>query len=201
MAVPAFMRVDPATISGPDQRRDGDIHGARQFRIGRAADPDGTAPSRRASATAPSTYGVRPLAAIPTSTSRGRKPRAQQVARADRGIVFGGFGGAAQRRLAAGDDALHQVRRNAECGRAFGGVQHSEAAAGSRADVEQPPALLHGGHDCVHGARDRGDFLGDGLGDLLIFGIDDARISPVGMASIDSEAGLGCSVSRFSSME
>ena len=48
-----------------------------------------------------------------------REAARQQIAHADRRIVFGGFGGAAERRFAAGDDALHQLRRHAEGRRTF----------------------------------------------------------------------------------
>jgi len=68
-AVPAFMRVEPAMTSGP----------TRGAMVTSASSPSGegrlqtspmvSAPRRFASATAPSTQGVRPLAVMPTTTS------------------------------------------------------------------------------------------------------------------------------------
>src|ERR1039458_2738916 len=100
VAVPAFMRVEPATISGP-------VSGVMAICTARANSESGvqlmpavTAPRRRASAIAPSTYGVRPLAAAGSDShqhiERGEAAVAQ-VVRADGRIVFGGFRGARQR--------------------------------------------------------------------------------------------------------
>ena len=92
------------------QRRDGDIHGARQFRIRRATDSDGD----RAQ---PPGFGHRaqhvrraPAGGDAHQHVARREAARGQVARAHGGIVLGGFGGAAQGGLAAGDDALHHLR-------------------------------------------------------------------------------------------
>ena len=70
VAVPAFIRVDPVTISGPDNQLDRESpRRAANSEPGEHAMPTVRAPNARAVPTAPSTYGVRPLAAIPTSVS------------------------------------------------------------------------------------------------------------------------------------
>ena len=174
-AVPAFRRVDPATTSGPTS-------GVMAISTARASSESGvqliptvTAPMRRASATAPSTYGVRPLAAMPTSTSRGAEPVGRQVADADGRIVFGGFGRAAEGRFAARDDALHHVRRHAEGGRTFRGIQHAQPPAGAGADVEEPSAALEGRDDGIHRARDGGNLALHGGRHLAVLRVDDAQ--------------------------
>ncbi len=172
VAVPAFMRVEPATTSGP-------VSGVMAICTARANSESGvqlmpavTAPSRRASATAPSTYGVRPLAAIPTSTSRGGEAAFAQIARADGRIVFSSFGGVRQRLFAARHDALHHFRIGAESGRAFRRIQHAQPAAGARADVEQSSAALHGFDDRIHRARNRRNLARHRIRHLAILGVD-----------------------------
>jgi len=56
------------------------------------------------------------------------------------GVVFGAFDRADERPVAAGDDALDLVGVGAEGRWALGGVEHPEAPAGARADVEEPAA-------------------------------------------------------------
>jgi hypothetical protein len=112
---------------------------------------------------------------MPQNTSLAVKPRALQVAHADGGIVLRGFRGAGERGFAARDDALHQIGRNVESGRAFRGIEHTQPAAGSRADIEEPSAGAEGADDGVDGLRDVGEFGGDGIGDKAVFGVDDPQ--------------------------
>ena len=112
---------------------------------------------------------------MPTSASRASEAARGQVARAHGGIVFAGFGGAAQRGLASGDDALHHFGRRVEGGRALGGVQHAQPAAGPRADVEEAAALLEHRRNGIHRSRDSGDFAAHGIRHLAVFGVDDAQ--------------------------
>ena len=158
VAVPAFMRVEPATISGP-------ASGAMEISTARESSESGVqlmpmvrAPRRRASATRPEHVGRASAGGDPNQHILRAEAALDEVAGADGRIVLGGFGGVGQRGFAAGDDALHHLGRDAEGRLAFGGVQHAQAAAGACADVKEPAALLHGGHDCVHGARDGRDF-------------------------------------------
>src|ERR1039458_5449997 len=154
VAVPAFMRVEPATISGP-------VSGVMAICTARANSESGvqlmpavTAPRRRASAIAPSTYGVRPLAAIPTSTSRGVKPRSRRSCAPMAGsssVVSVARASACA--PPASHDALHQFGVGAESRRAFGGIQHTQPPAGARANVEQTSAALDGRDDGVHRGR------------------------------------------------
>ena len=69
VAVPALSRVEPAMISGPTRARSPGRPAAQQARAV-AGDADGGRPADRASRTAPSTYGVRPDVAMPTTRSR-----------------------------------------------------------------------------------------------------------------------------------
>ena len=76
VAVPAFSRVEPVMISGPTGRSISASHGcAARARAGLHVSSSVRAPVSRARASAPSTNGVRPLAAIPHSTSPARTPR------------------------------------------------------------------------------------------------------------------------------
>src|SRR5581483_11275354 len=76
-----------------------------------------------------------------------------KVANADRGIVFGGFGGAAEGGLTPRNDSLDQVGRDAKGRGTFGGVEDAEPSAGAGSDVKEAATVLHGSHDGVHGAR------------------------------------------------
>src|SRR5687768_5593601 len=74
VAVPALRRVEPVTTSGPTR---GVImrsaYGTRAD-SGTQARPIANAPTDRAKRRAPITYGVRPLVAIPTTTSAADTP-------------------------------------------------------------------------------------------------------------------------------
>ena len=83
VAVPALSRVEPASTSGPGARAI--TSGARRARARSAAGLHATstvrAPRRRASASAPRTNGVTPLAETPTTTSPARtRPRTARAA-------------------------------------------------------------------------------------------------------------------------
>src|SRR5262249_44089964 len=83
--------------------------------------------------------------------------------------------GAAQRAVAAGDDALDHGRRRHEGGRAFGGVEHAETAAGACADVEKASACSPGGGDAANGVDDAGFGAVYSGGDLAGLGVDDVE--------------------------
>ena len=80
---------------------------------------------------------------------------------------------ARERGFTAGDDALDEIGRDVEGGRAFGGVEHAEAAAGACAYVEEASAGAKDFDDGVDGLRDVGEFGGDGIGYAAVFGVDD----------------------------
>ena len=74
-AVPAFIRVEPASTSGPTT---GTIATSTACAIsdpGTQVTATVNAPSARARLTAPIVYGVRPDAAMPTTASRALTPR------------------------------------------------------------------------------------------------------------------------------
>ena len=68
--------------------------------------------------------------------------------------VFGFFAGLAERGVATGDESLHKCGRDGEGRWALAGVEDSEAAAGSGADVEEAATLLEACGDGVDGACD-----------------------------------------------
>ena len=70
--------------------------------------------------------------------------------------VFRALDGIAQRRVAARDDALHQLGRYAKRRRTFGRVQHAQPAACARAHVDQPAALFHARDDRIDRLGQRG---------------------------------------------
>ena len=78
VAVPAFIRVDPVTISGPTINSIANLAACANSEPGEQAIPTVRAPNSRAFRIAPSTYGVLPLAAIPTSASS-RKTSFQKI--------------------------------------------------------------------------------------------------------------------------
>jgi hypothetical protein len=55
----------------------------------------------------------------------GGEPAPGKVAASGFRIIFRGFGGPRQSRLAASDDSLDQIRRHLKSWRAFGGVQYA----------------------------------------------------------------------------
>ena len=74
------------------------------------------APRALAAVNAPHTKGVRPLAAMPMTTSRWLTPRYSMAAAPAPVIVFRAFDRSPNGRLPAGNDALHPVRRHAKVG-------------------------------------------------------------------------------------
>src|ERR1022692_2119418 len=161
VAVPAFMRVEPATISGP-------VSGVMAICTARANSESGvqlmpavTAPRRRASAIAPSTYGVRPLAAIPTSTSREVKPRSRRSCAPMAGsssVV------SVARASACAPPAMMPCTNSASAlkvGGAFGGQPQPPAPRGPRPRRKKTPPA---GHEALHqfgvGAESRRAFGG-----------------------------------------
>ncbi len=150
---------------------------------------------------------MRPLAAMPqVRMSFVTEVAGEEVADADRRIVFGGFGGARQRRFTARDDALDEIRRDVEGGRApLGGVEHAEAAAGvlgSGCRRGAPPLFWKASTmasmawaiwgSC--GVMESADFSRRSSA-LMILG---EFQSGWGVLSIRAEAGLGClSVGRL----
>jgi len=61
-----------------------------------------------------------------------------------------------ERRVAAGDEALHESGRNGEGWRTLGCVEYAEASAGSGADVEEASALRKAGGNFVNREGDAG---------------------------------------------
>ena len=137
VALAAFSRVDPAMTSGPTPSAMVRSTNVCSSAPGSQVTKMMRAPAFRAAASPPRTNGVIPLAETPTKTSRlvGPQPRDRPGPRVV--AVLRALAGLEPRRLAAGHDALHELRRRAEGGGHFGGFEHAEAAAGARADEHQ----------------------------------------------------------------
>ncbi len=101
------------------------------------------APLPRAYSSALMVYGVNPLAAIPTTTSRLPGFLRRHIPASQFGGVLAGLGGLYQRALAAGNHKLHHLCADAESRRTLGCVQRANTPAGAAADVDQPAALAN----------------------------------------------------------
>ena len=77
---------------------------------------------------------------MPQTTSPVRTPRSSTANAPGLRLIFRAFDRAMQRRRAARDDSLHQLRRRAKGRRNLARIEHAEPPARSGADVEQPPA-------------------------------------------------------------
>ena len=172
VAVPAFMRVEPVTTSGPVS---GSTMMSARSRISAGGGEQATsavlAPTPRAYASACRTYGVVPEAAIPMTKSPARTPARDRSSAAAVDAIFRSLLRSRERCRAAGDDPLHHFRIGAECGRTFRRVEHTEAAGRSRADIEQAAAVAKGRHGAFNDARDRLAFFANGRGNGLVFGV------------------------------
>ena len=102
---------------------------------------------RRASTSRDPHYDVAPV-----ETTR------QQIGFSRCWIVFCSLGRPGQSLLTACNHALHQFGIDAERRRTLRGVEHAEAPAGSRPDVEQMPARSQRRHHGVHRPTDLGQF-------------------------------------------
>ena len=116
--------------------------------------------------------GVRPLAAMPTTTFflsassspwlggpvRGSLRRLRRLRRA---------------LLSARDDELDQARIEIKGGRTFDGVERGDASAGAGADVDEAAALGERRGNQIDGLRDLREGALDCSGDLGIFTVDD----------------------------
>ena len=140
-----------------------------------------------------------PDAAIPTTKSPARTPCALEIL--DRALepVFRAFLRSRERLVAAGDDALHHLGIGAVGGRALGRIEHAEASRRSGANVKETAARAERLLRLLDRARDRLALRCDGVGDGVVFSVDQihdlerrrevdlgrARIAALGEAGID----------------
>ena len=147
VAVPALSRVDPVTISGPVSTRIETSAGVGDLLGGHA----GHEHRLRAALAGPFDRGMNEGRGAAGGDAEndvaGAHPARFELAPRGVGIVLGALDRGDQRPFAASEDALHQSRVGAESGRAFGSVEHSQPAAGARADVEQPATVRQGRAD------------------------------------------------------
>ena len=109
------------------------------------------------------------------------------------GGVFGGFAGGAEGGVSPGDDALEEGGWDGEGGRALGGVEDAEAAAGSGSDVEEAATLGEAGGDGVDCGDDVGQLSGYCGGDLGVLIVDELE-HLCGREAVDV---FGCRIARF----
>jgi hypothetical protein len=98
-----------------------------------------------------------------------------QIADASRRVILDIFQGRAQSGIAACHDPLHQAGRDVVGRWTFRSVEHTEPPGRSRADVDEPPSLLHARNDTINGGGNRGQITSDGLSHLAVCMIDDAQ--------------------------
>ena len=165
-AVPAFMRVEPEMTSGPTSATmaisaaaasgvsviAGDGGGVRAAGagVGHGGDDIG-----RAAGGGDADHHV-----------FARGAAAGDVALAQFLGVFVDFDRRGQRLGSAGHDVLHLAGSRGVGGRAFGGVEGGDAAAGAGADVDQPAAVAQTAGHLIDHLRDLRDRLLDRGGDL-----------------------------------
>ncbi len=109
------------------------------------------------------------------------------VALAEFGGVLVDVRGAGEGLGAAGHKVLNLLGIGREGGGALGGVEGSDAAGGTGADVDEAAAVAERTRDGVDHHGDLGEGLFDGRGDLGVFLVDDAG---------DLKGGLGVQSGR-----
>ena len=172
-----------------DLRRDGHVAQGLQKRMRVGAQADGNASARPGPAQR--RQHIRRAAAGGDADDRVVRADGQAVhQRLALGfIVLAALHGLAQRPVAPGDIPLHLFRLDAEGGRAFGSVQHAQAAGGARAQINQPSAAPEAGVDEVDGLRDARALRAHGLRDLRVLPVHQRDHFPGG-TQIDIARGL-----------
>src|SRR5512146_2043181 len=90
------------------------------------------------------------------------------------GGVFADFSSVTKGVVSAGDEVLDHTRGDVKGGDALGGVERAEASAGSRTDINKTPSGRTGLSYEIDSLGDGRKLFGDGLGDVLVLGVDDA---------------------------
>ena len=108
---------------------------------------------------------------MPTTASAGAKPEAMRSRTPAFGIILGAFDGSAERGVASGDEGADQGGRGVEGGRALGGIENAQAAAGAGAHVDKITAMIEGRDDRVNGLLDPREFAGHRRRNLGVGGV------------------------------
>jgi hypothetical protein len=103
------------------------------------------------------------------------------------------LGGGAQGGVTAGDEALEEGGRDGKGGRTLSRVEHAEATAGSRSDVEEAATLGEAICDGIDRLGDGGQFGGDGRSNSGVLAVDEGEHVERGEL-VDV---FGCRVSGF----
>ena len=173
-AVEAFMRVEPETTSGPTSATDGDVGDLGERSVGVAGDGGGLGAAGAGVLDGADDVGGAAAGGDADDDVFAGGAAAGDVALADLGGVFVDVGGGGEGLGAAGHDVLHLGGRGGVGGRALGGVERGDAAAGAGADVDEAAAVAQGAGDGVDDHGDLREGLFDGGGDLGVFVVDDA---------------------------
>ena len=145
---------------------------------------------------------MRPLAAIPTSESAAVNPRAIEIPLARSRVVLTGLGCSAECSLAAGDNALNHLVRNAVRSadipkhRARRAVRWCRRRCRRAARPSRNRSTMPSTACAICGIA-----AATASATLRSSSLMTRRTSAVGRVSIFAESGLRCSVRRFSSMD
>ena len=177
-AVPAFIRDEPVSTSGPTVGAIGTSAARVISEPGAQVTATVKAPSCRAYLDRAD--GVRRAARSGQADHRVGSGDAirRQVARPGPAVVLGRLDRPMAGVVAASDDPAHQVRRHAVGWRALRRVEDAESSRGSAADIEQPPAPLETGDDPRDRAADGPELAPHRRGDrrvLVVDQIEDGR--------------------------
>ena len=105
----------------------------------------------------------------------GGYPLPYQVAPALLIIVFGMLHSMAKRGVATGNQAYDPPGIGAVGGRQLRGVEHTEASAGARSNVEQTPSLPHAFHNSLREPCDLRQRLLHGIRHAMVLAVDVAQ--------------------------
>ena len=103
-----------------------------------------------------------------------RRAAAGNIALPQFGRILVHFDRRCQGLRASGHDVLNALRRGGKGGRALGGVEAGDAAAGSGANVDQAPSVAQAARHHVDDQSNLGQRLLNRGGNLRIFVVDDA---------------------------
>ena len=175
-AVPAFIRVEPAITSGPTYDTDRDMSASFANRRIRTLLDDGDRLRAQRIGVLQAANNVRraPAGGNATDDIRPRQSARFQVFPRALWTVFHALNRLRQGIRSAGDEALHQIGRDAECRHAFDRVENAQPAAGAGAQVEESSTIgdrLCNDVDRIRDLRQRLSYSGSNLG---VFAVDQA---------------------------
>ena len=173
VAVPAFMRVEPLTTSGPTTTANADIAVGGELRIAIATDADGKGTDALGVFQAADDIGRAAAGGDADQHVALGEVRFFEIFDAEIGAIFGPFDGGREGRVAAGDNADDLRRIGVERGGAFDGIEHAETTRGAGAGIDQSAAVFKAIGDDIDGLSDGIGLFGNGGGNFSVFGVDE----------------------------